>query len=555
MNPTQVPGAAASHDAAAPAGVGTARPTGAVAPRVRFDRVAKQYPNGVRACVDVTIEVEPGTVHAVVGENGAGKSTLMKMLYGMEQPTQGELLLDGVPTVLRTSQDAIGHGIGMVHQSFMLVPTFTIAQNIVLGSEPMRRGMVDRRRMIADVAAIADDFGLQINPTARAQDVSVGMLQRAEILKALYRGARVLVLDEPTAVLTPQETTELFRALRAFASSGRSVLFISHKLREVLAVADTISVMRGGRKVGQVSPGEVDQTTLATMMVGRDVVAGRRHPTAGTGPERLVVRGLSCANDLRQAACRDISLTVQSGEIVCLVGVEGNGQTELIEAIAGLRELTAGTVDLDGVDVGTASVAARRSRGLGHIPEDRMKNGVALAESIEDNLIVDRFRRRPFRRGPFQRVGRIRLNGEQALNRFAIRAADARVPVGGLSGGNIQKVIVARELGDDVTVLLAAQPTRGVDVGAMEFIHAQLRQARDRGAGVLLVSADLTEALTLADRVLVMRQGHIVAAFDEVDDLTDETLGVHMLGAAEADVAESFGAAADVEAVDREEFR
>jgi len=501
---------------------------------VRFERIRKEYPNGVVACESISFEIQPGTVHAIIGENGAGKSTLMKVLYGMEQPSSGQILFDGQAVTIPSPQSAIDHGIGMVHQAFMTVGTFTITQNITLGAEPQRRGFVDSRRAVAEVDELARRFQLDIDPLARAQDVSVGMLQRAEILKALYRGARILILDEPTAVLTPQETIELFRALRGFAASGRTVIFISHKLREVLEIADEITVMRGGHLVGQTTPEATDEVALAGLMVGRSIAIADRHPAAAAGEVALEVAGLSCLNDLERPACTEVDLEVRAGEIVGIVGVEGNGQTELVEVIAGLRAPTGGEIHLHGDVITQASVRSRRAAGLHHIPEDRMKNGVALPESIEDNLIVDRYTGSTVRRHGLLSPKRIGRFAEELISRFGVRAADSKVPAGSLSGGNIQKLIVARELGDQPLVLLASQPTRGVDIGAMEFIYAELREARDAGCAVLLVSADLGEALTLSDRIAVIRNGRVVARFDDVAAVTEEDLGRHMLGAAES---------------------
>ena len=503
----------------------------ATAPRLSFSRLSKEYSNGVVACSDISFDIEPGTVQAIIGENGAGKSTLMKMLYGMERPSSGSITIDGEPVALGSSHDAIAHGIGMVHQSFMMVPTFPLAQNIVLGAEPMKHGLLDRRRAVEEVTELSRRFQLTIDPNAKARDVPVGMLQRAEILKALYRGAQILVLDEPTAVLAPQETTELFRALREFAAAGRTVIFISHKLREVMSVADNVAVMRSGRLVGRVAADSTSEGELASLMVGRSVAAQTRSPAKHIGETALRATGLSCLNDLGQPATVDIDFELHRGEIVGIVGVEGNGQTELIETIAGLRDATAGSVTIAGSEVTTLSVRERRELGLRHIPEDRIKNGAALSESIADNLIVDRYTRPPFARHGILDTRAVDENGERLIDRFAIRAADPKVPVGSLSGGNIQKVIVARELDDDAVVLLAAQPTRGVDIGAMEFIYAQMRGARDRGAAVLLVSADLTEALSLSDRLIVLRQGRVVAEFDDVAAVTEEIIGMHMLGA------------------------
>lgn len=533
MNPPHELSGAASTDVA---------PEGH-APRVRLESISKQYPNGVRACVDVHLDIAPGTVHAIVGENGAGKSTLMKILYGMEQPTGGRILFDEEAVDLGSPDDALGRGVGMVHQSFMLIPAFTLAQNVVLGAEPVRFGLVDRRRMTADVQELSERFRLPVRASARARDVPVGTLQRVEILKALYRGARVLVLDEPTAVLTPQETEELFRALRSFAAGGRTVVFISHKLREVLQVADRITVMRAGRVVGETTPAETSERELATMMVGRDMIETRRRPARAVGDTVLDVDSLSCLSDLRHEACTDVSLQLRAGEIVCMVGVEGNGQTELVEALAGLRPLADGVIRLAGVEVQDRSVSDRRRRGLSHIPEDRMKDGAALAESIADNLIVDRASSPRYARGILQKTKQILADGEAALHRFQIRAADAKVPVGALSGGNIQKVVIAREVSERAKVILAAQPTRGVDVGAMEFIYDEIRDARDAGAAVLIVSADLSEALALADRLVVMRNGRIVAEFTDVESLTEEVVGLHMLGAADTGIPASDAAA------------
>ncbi|QEW02272.1 ABC transporter ATP-binding protein [Microbacterium lushaniae] len=506
-------------------------PVEAAAPSVQLIGVGKQYPNGVRACVDIDLELVPGTVHAIVGENGAGKSTLMKILYGLERPSVGRILLDGADVRLAAPDDAIRHGIGMVHQSFMIVPEFTVAQNVVLGGEPARAGVVDRAAVAREVTDVSARFGLPVNPKAKARDVSVSVLQRVEILRALYRGARVLILDEPTAVLTPQETAELFQALRAFAAAGRSVVFISHKLHEVLEVADEITVVRAGRIVGRTTPAQTSPVELASLMIGRPMTTARRVPTQARGDQVMHATGLECRNDLGQLACTEIDLTLRAGEIVCAVAVEGNGQTELVECIAGLRPATAGSLTIDGRDVTTSSVAARRARGLRHIPEDRMRNGVALPETIGDNLIVDRASSREFRWGPFQSIRAIRAWAETAISRFAIRAADPDVPVGSLSGGNIQKVIVARELRDGARVILAAQPTRGIDVGSMEFVHDEIRRARDGGAAVFVVTADLGEAKALADRLLVMREGRIVAEWDDPAAVTDEEMGIHMLGA------------------------
>lgn len=499
-------------------------------PAVEFIDVRKVYPNGVVACDGVSISVEAGSVHAVIGENGAGKSTLMKMLYGLETPTSGSIRRNGQQVDIASPTDAIGHGIGMVHQNFMLVPSFTIAQNVVLGAEPVRGSFVDERRAIDETAELAERFGLHVDPRALVSDVAVGMKQRVEILKALYRGADVLVLDEPTAVLAPQETELLFAALRTLVAQGRTIIFISHKLREIMAVADTVSVMRAGELTGSVSADDTTEVELARMMVGRDVVLAVDRHRRTPGERRLVVERMTCRSDLGHIACDEIDFAVRAGEIVGIAGVEGNGQTELAQALTGLRVIESGSVRVDDTDLTDRSVADRRSAGVGHIPEDRLHDGAALAETIADNLIVDRHRRPPFARRRILSRRAIDEQAETLIDEFAIRAIDGSIAVGSLSGGNIQKVVAARELSAEPAVLIAAQPSRGVDVGAMEFMYERIVAAADDGSAVLLISADLTEVLTLSDRVLVMKDGRIVAHFDDPSTVTERQVGLAMLG-------------------------
>ncbi len=492
--------------------------------------ITKVYPNGVVANDRVTLTVEAGEVHGLVGENGAGKTTLMKILYGMEQPTAGRIHLRGKPVAIRTPHVAIGLGIGMVHQNFMLVPEFTVADNVVLGYEPARRGFVDRARAVEVTRDLSRRYGLAVEPLARVDTVPVGVRQRVEILKTLYRGAEILILDEPTAVLTPQETADLFRAIRTLVDQGKTVIFITHKLREVLAVADRITVMRDGRVVGAVPARDATEETLAQMMVGRKVVLTVDRPPARPGPPILQVRDLTCVTEAGHRALRGVSFDVRAGEIFGIAGVEGNGQTELVEILTGLRPATSGQVLLNGAPLSNRSPREVRRRGTGHIPEDRLRNGVALEASIADNLIVDRYFAPPYARGPLLDQGVVRRTAEELIATFDIRAPDDQVPVGALSGGNMQKVVLARELSSRPRLLVAAQPTRGIDIGATEFVHRLLVRQRDAGTAVLLVSADLTEVMALSDRLAVMHAGEIVAVFDDPRVLTEDEVGLYMVG-------------------------
>lgn len=493
-------------------------------------RITKIYPNGVAANDRVSLTVQAGEVHGLVGENGAGKTTLMKILYGLEQPTAGSIYLRGQPVVIRNPHVAIGLGIGMVHQNFMLVPEFTVAENIVLGYEPSRHGLVDRSRAVEVTRELSRRYGLAVDPQARVDAVPVGMRQRVEILKTLYRGADILILDEPTAVLTPQETGELFRAIRALVDGGKTVIFITHKLREILAVADRVTVMRDGRVMGSLPVGEATEETLAQMMVGRRVVLTVNKPPARPGPPVLQVRRLTCVTDTGHHALRGVSFEVRAGEIFGIAGVEGNGQTELVEILTGLRAATAGEVLLEGVPILNRDPREIRQRGVSHVPEDRLRNGVALDASIADNLMVDRYFAPPYSRGVLLDHAAIRRSAGELMASFDIRAPDALVPVGALSGGNMQKVVLARELSRRPRLLVAAQPTRGIDVGATEFVHRLLVRQRDAGTAVLLVSADLTEVMTLSDRLAVMHNGEIVATFEDPARLTEQEVGLYMLG-------------------------
>ena len=502
-------------------------------PLIEAQGIGKVYPGGVVANDGVDLVVEPGEVHAVVGENGAGKSTLMKILFGVERPDAGTLLLDGRPVHFGGPRDAIDAGIGMVFQHFSLVPSFSVYENVVLGSEPHAGIRFDREKAIADIRALSDRFRLNVDPLPPVRTLPVGQQQRVEILKALYRNARVLILDEPTAVLAPQEVSELFVAIRSLIAQGKTVIFIAHKLPEVLEISSTITVMRQGKTVGRVKTHEVTEHSLATMMVGREVTLRvDRAAIAKTAPV-CEVRDLRVVNARGNDVVRDLSLAVRPGEIVGLVGVEGNGQAEVLEAIAGLRHVAAGDIVVANENVAGLPVLARRDRGIGSIPEDRLAEGLATGASVAENLVATRLRDRRFVRRGLLDLRAIRQNARALIERFDIRVSGPSAAVGTLSGGNMQKVVVARELAEQPRLLLVAQPTRGVDLAATQFIWKTIAGARDAGAAVLLSSADLHELLALSDRLLVFYRGRIVAAFLNREDLTPETLGRYMLGLAE----------------------
>ncbi|MEU9900013.1 ABC transporter ATP-binding protein [Streptomyces phaeochromogenes] len=509
-------------------------PWGKDGPAVAARQVTKTYANGVRAVRAVDLEVPPGEIRAVVGENGAGKSTLMKMFYGLEQPSAGEILVGGRPRVLRGPASAIALGVGMVHQNLMLVPSFTVAQNVVLGVEPGRRGLVDPRAAVETTARLAEESGLVVDPRARVEELSVGMRQRTEILKALHRRARVLILDEPTAVLTPQETEDLFAAVRRLRDNGMTVLFISHKLREVREISDKVSVMRAGSLVGTVATADASERSLASMMVGRDMSLDVDRSPARPTKTSLRVRSLGYEAPSGQSL-HGLDFDVAAGEIVGVAGIEGNGQSELAEILAGLRRVTAGTIHVGGTDTAGLDVAGHRRAGIGYVPEDRLHNGAALDASIADNLVVDRHDRPPLARRGVLHPGAVRAHAERLIDQYAIRTPDPSVPVRALSGGNMQKVIVARELSAGPRLLIASQVTRGVDIGAMRFMYERLVAARDTGAAVLLISADLTELLALSDRLLVLKDGRLVARFDDTTGLTEKRVGLYMLGVEQHD--------------------
>lgn len=506
--------------------------------------LTKRFP-GVVANEDVSLSVRSGQIVALLGENGAGKSTLVKMIYGLYTPDEGEIVVKGEPRRFASSRDAIKAGIGMVHQHFQLVPVFTVAENVILGDEPRRWPFVNMRKARADVARLAEEYGLKVDVDARVQDLPVGAQQRVEILKALYRRADILIMDEPTAVLTPQETDELLRTMRGFADSGVAVIFITHKLREVLAVADSIEVLRGGRAVGTTTPAETDQAGLAQMMVGRSVLLTVAKQPAEPGSVVLDVVGLEVQNDLGLPAVRQVDLQVRAGEIVGIAGVEGNGQRELVEAITGLRPCTARAMTVSGASIMGETPHAIHARGVGHVPEDREKDGLVGPYSIADNLVLNRFDEGEFSSRGVRNRRAIAELATDLVQQYDVRTPSIETTVESLSGGNKQKVVIARELAAKPELLIASQPTRGVDVGSIEFIHARIIEARDRGAAVLLVSAELDEVLGLADRVAVMYDGRIVAQM-AAGDVDRAHVGRLMAGGDAADRAPYDGHQSEV---------
>jgi simple sugar transport system ATP-binding protein len=490
--------------------------------------IVKRFP-GVLACDGVAFDLAAGEIHALLGENGAGKSTLMKILYGLYQPDAGEIRLNGGAVRIHTPVAAIGHGIGMVHQHFMLVDTLTVTENVALGLPSSRGPVLDLPVVEARIRSLSRDYGIQVDPRAPVWTLSVGERQRVELIKALYRGADLLILDEPTAVLTPQEVDELFGTLRRMAGEGHSLIFISHKLHEVLALADRITVLREGRLVDTLPRPGVTRPQLARMMVGRDVLLSRTHAPVALGDPRLVLTDVSTNGVTGQPALRGVSLSVAAGEILGVAGVSGNGQRELAEIVAGLRPLTGGAIEIAGQTITDWSPALRTASGLGYIPEERMDDGVIQEFTVAENLILQDHLRRPYSNGFFIDFGAVARQSRRLVDQFRVKTPTIDTPVRSLSGGNIQKLILARELAREPQVLIAAQPTRGVDIGATEYIHQRLLDQRSRGTATLLISEDLDEVLALADRIAVIYEGRIMAVVDR-DAATAEQLGLLMAG-------------------------
>ena len=480
---------------------------------LQVKNVTKSF-GSVIANNDISFEVAAGEIVALLGENGAGKSTLVKSVFGLVRPDRGEIYIDGNQMAPGDTAAVIASGVGMVHQHFKLVPVMTVTENIILGDEPKDGLFINIKKAEQKVRELSEKFGLEVDPTANIEDLPVGTQQRVEILKALSKDVRLLIFDEPTAVLTPQETDELILVIKNLARLGVGVIVITHKLREVMALADRVVVLRDGKVVGTTTPKESNEAGLAQMMVGRSVVLEVDKGVANPGKPVLTVKGLEVFDDRNLLAVKGVDLEVRSGEIFGIAGVEGNGQRELVEAICGMRLRAKGEVLVSGAATKDMHPHAVHEAGVSHIPEDREKHGLVSSYSISDNLILNQFDQEPFARGWIRNMGEIRKNADLLVEKFDIRTTSPAALASSLSGGNKQKVVIARELSQDLQVLIAAQPTRGVDVGSIEFIHKQLIAARDNGAGVLLVSAELDEIISLSDRIAVMSAGKIVAIID-----------------------------------------
>jgi ABC-type uncharacterized transport system ATPase subunit len=496
--------------------------------------ITKAFP-GTVANDHIDFDLRRREVHALLGENGAGKTTLMNILYGLAKPDEGEILLNGERITFSSPKDAIERGIGMVHQHFMLIPVMTVAENIVLGIEPSDRGFLDYDAARARVRALAQTFDFQIDPDARIEDIGVGQQQRVEILKALYRNAGILILDEPTAVLTPQEATEFFGILETLKREGISIIFISHKLNEVLEIADRVTVLRRGKRIETVPIEGATQESLARAMVGREVLLRVEKAPAQPGDVLLTIEDLHVLDDRELEKVRGVSMSVRAGEIVGIAGVDGNGQTELIDAITGLRKIEQGTVSVAGKDLGRATARDVLDSGIGHIPEDRQRRGLVLQFSIAENIALHDFRKSPNARFGWLYPRRLIAKARTLIREFDVRGGRPETPAGALSGGNQQKVILAREIDRDPKVLIAAQPTRGLDVGAIEVVHARLIAERNEGVGILLVSLELEEILSLSDRILVLFEGEVVGEYPP--SVTEEELGIAMTGGRKEAVA------------------
>lgn len=482
---------------------------------------------------NVTLQLKKGEIHALLGENGAGKSTLMNSLFGIYRPDEGCIYKDGKPVEIKNPNDATALGIGMVHQHFKLVEVFSVLDNIILGVENTKFGFIQKKKAREKVMALSEKYGLNIEPDALIEDITVGMQQRTEILKMLYRDNEVLIFDEPTAVLTPQEIDELMQIMKSLANEGKSILFITHKFNEIMAVADRCTVLRKGKYVGTVNVADTTKEALAEMMVGRgvnfSVVKEKANPTESIlKVENLCVRNKETKKD----AVNNVSFEVRRGEIVCIAGIDGNGQTELVHAITGLISPNSGNITLCGKDVTNKNIRFRSTNGMSHIPEDRHKHGLVLEYSLEQNIVLQRYFEEDFQKMGFIKFDNVRAYAEKLIEQFDVRSSEGPISgAGSLSGGNQQKAIIAREMDKDHELIVAVQPTRGLDVGAIEYIHSQLVKERDEGKGVLLVSLELDEVLDLSDRILVMYEGEIVASLDNTVKRDYSELGLYMSGA------------------------
>ena len=492
--------------------------------------ITKRFP-GIVANDDVTLQLRKGEIHALLGENGAGKSTLMSVLFGLYQAEEGEIRKDGKVVSIKNPNDANSLGIGMVHQHFKLVECFTVLDNIIMGVEPTKHGFLQKGEARKKVLALSEKYGLQVDPDARIEDITVGMQQRTEILKMLYRDNEILIFDEPTAVLTPQEIDELMATMKEFAREGKSILFISHKLNEIMAVADRVTVLRKGRCIGTVNTCDTNKQELSNMMVGRPVQLVIDKTQAHPGEEILHVEDLCVLSHLHKRNAVDhVSFSVRAGEIVCIAGIDGNGQTELIHGLTGLDKITGGSVTLCGETITHASIR-RRGKNMSHIPEDRHKHGLVLDFTLEQNMVLQRYKEPQFQHGGFIRRDAVRAYADRLIEQFDVRSGQGAVTIArSMSGGNQQKAIIAREVDRDKPLIIAVQPTRGLDVGAIEYIHKQLVAQRDAGKAVLLVSLELDEVLDVPDRILVMYEGEIVGELDPRTTSENE-LGLYMAGA------------------------
>jgi len=503
-------------------------------PILELKGITKSFP-GVLANDNINLTLNKGEIHALLGENGAGKSTLMNVLYGLYEPDQGEIFVKGQKIDVSSPRDAIAQGIGMVHQHFMLVPVFTVTENVMLGDETIRAGVLLDRKTPADrIREISDEFSLEVDPNSYIRDLPVGVQQRVEIIKLLYREADILILDEPTAVLTPQEVDELFTIMRSLVDSGKSIIFITHKLREVLSFADRITVIRGGKVVGTTTPQEADQNQLAAMMVGRDVSLEVDKEPAEVRDVVLKAENLVVLDDLNNTVVKGVSFEVRGGEILGIAGVQGNGQTELVKAITGLSHPISGNLTLLDQDITRASPREITEIGSAHIPEDRQQDGLVLTATISDNLVLNTYYLEPFAEGVILQEDKVLENAEEIIENFDVRTPSPLIPVGSLSGGNQQKVIVGREFSRSIKFLVAAQPTRGLDVGSIEYIHHRLLEKRADGVAILLVSTELEEIMELSDRIAVMFAGEIIAVID-AEGATKEQIGLLMAGVKEAE--------------------
>jgi ABC-type uncharacterized transport system ATPase subunit len=505
-------------------------------PILELKGITKQFP-GVLASDHINLILQKGEILALLGENGAGKTTLMNILYGLYQPDEGEILINGNPVKCQSPNDAIAKGIGMVHQHFMLIPVFTVAENVMLGDETVKSlGFLDRASASKKIEELSHKYNLAVNPSDYISDLPVGVQQRVEIIKLLYRQAEILIFDEPTAVLTPQEADELFEIMRSLSAQGKSIIFITHKLREVLAIADRIMVLRRGRVTGEALPAEADQEILAEMMVGREVNLVVEKADKVPGEVVLTVENLTAVDKAQNIMVDEVSLTVREGEILGIAGVQGNGQTELCEAITGMQKPTGGRITLLGQDISKASPRCITEIGSANIPEDRQRDGLVLPFPVAENLVLCSYYQPPFSKGILLDYPAIMNNADHLVEDFDIRTPSSLTPVSTLSGGNQQKVIIARELSRPIKFLIASQPTRGLDVGSIEYIHKRIVQKRDEGCAVLLISPELDEIMELSDRIAVMFRGKIIAV-KESKETTKEQIGLLMAGVTDKQAA------------------